>query len=103
MPLSVFLVRFGEISVWLRDCGFAYKKREHRCNESNAGGSRPPGAMAKVWRLRRSIFSELGDLDPPCASFHFKFSISSSTSRRFCAETLSGPLCVPLYCHSSFC
>src|SRR5436190_12980790 len=34
---------------------------------------------------------------------HPKFSISSSTSRRLSGEILPGPLCVPLYCHSSFC
>src|SRR6266705_1475670 len=34
---------------------------------------------------------------------HFKFSINSRTSRRFSGEILPGPLCAPLYCHSSLC
>src|SRR5207248_199679 len=35
--------------------------------------------------------------------FHLKFSINSSTSRRLSGETFPGPLCAPLYCHSSLC
>src|SRR6266403_2974412 len=37
------------------------------------------------------------------AAFHFRFSINSSTSRRFSGEIVAGPLCAPLYCHSSLC
>src|SRR5437879_13402584 len=34
---------------------------------------------------------------------HFRFLINSRTSRRFSGEILPGPLCAPLYCHSSLC
>src|ERR1041385_2242560 len=37
------------------------------------------------------------------AYLHFRFSINSSTSRRFSGEIVAGPLCAPLYCHSSLC
>src|SRR6266446_6693899 len=37
------------------------------------------------------------------AYLHFRFSINSSTSRRLSGEIVAGPLCAPLYCHSSLC
>src|ERR1043166_311722 len=103
IPLCVLLVRICKLRIRLREDGCSREKRKHRPNKTSPGGSRPPGAMIKVWRLRRSIFIELGELDPTCASFHLKFSISPSTSRLFSGEILPGPLCVRLYCHSSFC
>src|ERR1700757_5023121 len=103
MTLGKLFVCLCKLGIRLREGWCGHEKRECRRNNCTVGGSRPPGAMPKAWRLRRSIFIELGELDPPCASFHFRFSINSSTSRRFSGEILPGPLWAPLYCHSSLC
>src|SRR6476660_9699019 len=52
---------------------------------------------------RRSRERTKNECNQGDAAFHFKFSINSSTSRRFSGEIVAGPLCTPLYCHSSLC
>src|SRR5207249_6758125 len=56
--------------------------------------------------LRKRRYCRYGaakDCNKTGGHFHLKFSINSSTSRRLSGETLPGPLCAPLYCHSSLC
>src|SRR6266567_9197104 len=73
MTLGVLLICLWEIGVGLR--------RQHRRSRNRTKNERNQGD----------------------AAFHFRFSINCSTSRRFSGEIVAGPLCAPLYCHSSLC
>src|SRR5438046_8725409 len=93
MSLGKCLVRLCKIRIRLGQPRGSHNQANHRA-----------GNVARASSLASQDDFASGDA---CATMfahiHPKFSISSSTSRRFSGEILPGPLCVPLYCHSSFC